>query len=71
MGYYLSKSSSYYQNSRIRFDRQVENFEQRIGETVSDYQNRYSDVRFSDGAYVGKAVNKDTYQGYMSGYESM
>ena len=42
----------------MRFDKSVETFEKRMSETVSDYKDRFSDVKFSDGPYLGKAVTK-------------
>lgn len=54
MNYYLSKSSSYYQKSQFRFDKEMQKFEQRVSESLSDYRNYYSDLRFSDGPYLGK-----------------
>ena len=29
-----------------------------MSETVSDYKNHFSDVKFSDGPYLGQAVRK-------------
>lgn len=54
MSFYLSKSSSYYQKSQLKFDKEIKNFEQRVSESLSDYRNYYSDLRFSDGPYLGK-----------------
>jgi hypothetical protein len=56
MGYFLSKSSSYYEKSKIRFDRQLDSFDKRLSETITDHLNRDSDIRFSDGAYLGKVI---------------
>ena len=42
-------SSSYYQKSQIKFDKEIKKFENKITESLSDYQKYYSDLKFSDG----------------------
>ena len=54
MAYFYTYSSSYYQKSQIKFDREVRKFESRLAESLSDYQKHWSDVKFSDGYNSGR-----------------
>lgn len=79
--YFESKSSSYYKESQINFDKTIKKHNKTMSETISDIQKHYSDIRFSDGFNGGRGKfssledlsknhKHDMYENYRSGYET-
>ena len=59
MAYFYTYSSSYYQKSQIKFDKEVKKFESRLAESLSDVQKHMNDIIFSDGYNSGRGKNDD------------
>lgn len=54
LSYFHQYSSSYYQKSQAKFEQDVQTFDSRVQESLSDYQKHYSDLKFSDGTMSGR-----------------